>query len=386
MKLLKKTIDATGPGQRDKILWDGSLQGFGLRVKPSGVKSFIIQYRNAENRSRRKTLGRYGRLTLDEARAIARKELAEVAAGRDPRQDIADARLAITVAELAARFLEQHCELRCKPSTIKAYRDLIEKSINPSLGGRSIEALQPKDVDRFHQSLKGTPYTANRSVAVLRSMFNRAENWGLVPRGHNPAANIRAFRERRRQRFLNIEELEQLTRAIKIHEQSGDLSIYAAAAFRLLLSTGARLNEIRTLKWENVDFDAALIILTEHKTSAHGAKAIPLNTVALRILDTLPRMHQNPYVICGERPGQPIINLQKPWRRVRRTAGLEDLRIHDLRHTFASLCLGNGASLPVVGGLLGHRSTASTAIYAHLAPGPLQQATAQVSETLDNLI
>ncbi len=217
-------------------------------------------------------------------------------------------------------------------------------------------------------------------------MLNRAEGWGVLPRGQNPARWVKPFREYRRQRFLNEDELRRLSDTLRRFERSGDVSLYAVAAFRLLIATGARCNEIRTLEWRQVDLSRRIILLEEHKTSAYGAKVLPLNSAAVRVLEGLPRVHGNPYVICGDKPGAAFVNLQKAWRKVRCDCDLEDVRIHDLRHTFASLSLAKGASLPVVGALLGHKSVASTAVYAHLAQAPLQQATASVAEELEHLL
>lgn len=380
-KLTKAEIAAATATDRDLFIWDTTLPGFGVRVKPSGVKTLIIQFRNQFGRSRRTTLGRYGTLTLDEGRQEARRQLSRAARGRDPRQERLDDRAQLTVAELAERYMIDHCEGRCKASTMAAHRWLLGKFILPSLGRLALREVETADVDRLHQDLKRTPYNANRTLGLLKAMFGKAEVWKLIGHGQNPASAVTPFREQKRQRFLDLDELRRLMRTLAEMEREGDISSGAAAIYRLLVLTGARLNEIRTLRWADVKHDQGLILLQEHKADDKGAKTIPLNEPALRLLDNLPRTPGNPYVFAGDKD-KPIVNLQKPWRRVRKRADLDGLRIHDLRHSFASFALRRGASLPEVGGLLGHRSLQATATYAHLATDPLKAASKAVGELI----
>ncbi|WP_421880230.1 site-specific integrase [Pacificispira sp.] len=210
--------------------------------------------------------------------------------------------------------------------------------------------------------------------------------WGLIPRGGNPAISVRPFRERKRQRCLSPEELKRLARAIDDSKQERLISPQVAGAFRLLIVTGARSNEIRTLRWSDIDWDRRLLVIRENKTDVNGIKTIPLNTTALDILSEIPPTDGNPHVIAGHNPGKPVVNLQKPWRRLRSRAGLEDLRIHDLRHSFASFGVTAGASLPVIGGLLGHRSMTATSTYAHLAADPLRDASERVGSLVGEIL
>lgn len=377
-KLTKALIDAAAPADREIVLWDASLPGFGVRIKPSGTRSFVIQYRNRFGRSRRVTIGRYGTITLDEARKEARQQLSAVHQGRDPRDEKDRDRAGCSVRALAERYMADHCEGRCKASTMAAHRWLLDRFILPQLGTRSIHEVRQVDIDRLHQSLKATPYNANRALGLLKAMYGRAEVWGLVEPGINPARSVRPFRERKRQRFLSLPELQRLAQALDEAEAVGEISEPVALAYRLLVLTGARLNEIRTLRWEQIDWTLRLIVLRDHKADAGGAKGIPLNSGALSLLTEAERDPDNPYVIAGLVPGAPIADLQRPWRRVRQRAGLDDVRIHDLRHSFASFGISVGASLPIVGGLLGHRSMAATATYAHLAADPLHTASERI--------
>ena len=383
-RLTKRDIDQTSATDKEVVLWDSSLPGFGVRIKPSGVKSFVIQYRNRHGRSRRVTLGRYGVMTLEEARTEARQQLSAVSRGSDPRQDRDEGRSAMTVADLADRYMSDHCEGRCKESTIKAHQWLLDKFILPDVGRRSIHELRHSDVDRLHQSLKETRYNANRVLGLLKAMYGRARIWGLVEPHVDPTTGVRPFRETRRQRFLSMEELKKLAIALDLAEQDGTISRTVGATYRLLVLTGARLSEIQKLKWDEVDLANGLILLKEHKSDRHGAKAIPLSQAASRILESIERVDENPYVFVGMKENQHIIDLQRPWRRIRSRAGLSDVRIHDLRHTFASMGISVGGSLPIIGGLLGHRTPQATAVYAHLAADPLRQTTEQVGTVIGN--
>ncbi|MAO55204.1 MAG: integrase [Rhodospirillaceae bacterium] len=385
-RLTKRDIDQTSAGDKEVVLWDSSLPGFGVRIKPSGVKSFVIQYRNRHGRSRRVTLGRYGVMTLEEARTEARQQLSAVSRGSDPRQDRDEGRSAMTVADLADRYMSDHCEGRCKESTIKAHQWLLDKFILPDVGRRSIHELRHSDVDRLHQSLKETRYNANRVLGLLKAMYGRARIWGLVEPHIDPTTGVRPFRETRRQRFLSMEELKKLAIALDQAEADHAINKTVGAAYRLLILTGARLGEIQKLKWEEVDLANGLILLRQHKSDRHGAKAIPLSQAASRILESIERVDENPYVFVGKKDKQHITDLQRPWRRIRARAGLADVRIHDLRHTFASMGISVGGSLPIIGGLLGHRTPQATAVYAHLAADPLRQTTEQVGSVIGNAL
>ena len=374
-KLSKPLLTALNPTDQDVIVWDSSLSGFGVRAKASGVKTFVIQYRNRGGRSRRLSLGNLGKVTLDQARKEALKLLGQVAAGADPAEERRMRLRSETISQLADVYMKEHCAGRCKPSTIEANTWLLNKFVKPRLGRRKLLELRPVDIAKMHADLQATPYNANRVLGLLRAMLNCAERWEMIPRGSNPAAVIKPYPERRRERFLSADELKSLMDALDAAEQEESIDRYEAAAIRLLIFTGCRLSEITTLEWDSVDLANARIVMARHKTDQYGAKIIPLNAPALGVLTDLPRVEDNPYVIVGKKTGKHLINLEKPWRRVRKAAGLDDVRIHDLRHSFASFAVGAGVPLALIGGLLGHRSVQTTARYAHLANDPLKEAT-----------
>lgn len=374
-KLNKNLVDNARATDRDLVLWDDSLAGFGLRVKPSGSKTFIIQYRNRSGRSRRYSIGQLGKVTLEAARKEAKGLLGQITLGKDPAEERSMMLKSETVAQLADLYMKEHCQNRCKPRTIAAHAWLLKKFIVPRLGHRKLLDLRPTDMTRLHADLAKTPYNANRVLGLLRAMLNKAEKWEIIPRGSNPAAHVEPFPEKKRERYLSTEELRRLLETIDRQEDGGELDRYAAAAVRLLIFTGCRLSEIQTLEWKSVDLVNGCVVLTRHKGDRNGDKIIPLNPPALHVLATLPRKEKNPYVIVGREPRAHLTDLQKPWRKLRSAAKLDDVRLHDLRHSFASFAAGAGLSLPVIGALLGHKSLQATARYAHLAQDPLKQAT-----------
>ncbi len=382
MRLTKQAIAALPLKETDYFTWDDALPGFGVRVRPSGTKAYVLQYRNRFHRTKRLLLGRVGEITLDEARRAATQEKGKISLGADPAGSRDDDRQSETLHELARRYLDHHCAGRCKPSTMAAHAWLLNKFILPHFGARRIKEVTIEDVAHLHQKLRDTPYNANRVLGLLRAMFNRAEEWGLLPQNTNPAAPIRPFTEFKRQRFLDAAEFERLFAAIAELEEYKVIGTYQAAAIRLLALTGCRLGEILELEWARVDVGRRQLLIERHKTDRRGAKVIPLNAAAAGVLEGGARIDGNPYVIVGKDGLGHLVNLQKPWGRVLKHAELPGVRIHDLRHSFASFAVSAGLSLPLIGGLLGHGSPQSTARYAHLAADPLRAATERVAELI----
>jgi integrase len=368
-KINKRTVDQLSPGERDQVVWDGEVRGFGIRCRRSGAKHYVLKMR-VGGRQRWLTIGRHGSpWTPGTARREALQLLGLKAARRDPASERDHQKGAITVAALGARFLDEYVPQHCKARTAYEYRRAVELFINRALGRHRISDVQRADVSRFHHDLRDRPYQANRALGVLSKMMNVAEEWGLRPDGSNPCRHVKKYREVRRERYLSREELQRLG-AVLADEQSVE-SPFAIAAVGLLVLTGARLSEILTLRWDYVDLENEVLRLPDSKT---GAKLIYLNAAAINLVRTMPRMAGNPYVIAGKKSGARLINLQKPWRRIRAEANLDDVRIHDLRHSFASVAAGTGMSLPMIGRLLGHSQPVTTARYAHLAADPIRAA------------
>ena len=372
-KLTKRAVEALKANGADTVYWDGELTGFGIRVRKSGRKNYVLQTR-VDGKLRWFTIGQHGRVTVDEARAAALEILAATKKGIDPRDANAKRDAEPVMAELGRRFLEEYVPVHCKPSTQGEYRRSVELFIDPAIGDMRISAVQRKDIAKLHHDMRDKPYQANRTLGVLSKMFSLAEVWGLRPDGSNPCRHVKRYKERNRERFLSPEETERLGEVLR---EAEDEMRSAVAAFRLLLLTGCRLSEIQFLRWEYVKDD--YIELPDAKT---GGRVVPLGPEARAILAGLSRADDNPWVIAGRLPDSHITDLQKPWRRIRARAGLEDVRIHDLRHTYASRALALGESLTMIGKLLGHTQVQTTARYAHLARDSIQTAAARITGSI----
>lgn len=379
-KLTKTVVEGLVPGAKDRITWDADLPGFGVRVKPSGRRSYLVQYRNRQQRSRRLTVGLHGRITADQARREARALLARVELGEDPAADRHSQRQANDLRELANRYLVEHAEVTKKPRSVVEDRRLLDRHILPIFGHRVPSEITREDVTALHRKIGAeTPTTANRVLALLSKMFNLAEVWGLRPDASNPCRHISRFKEKRRERYLSSEELARLHQALEEAEAGSTEHPIAIAAIRLLLFTGCRVSEILGLRWDEVDLERGCCRLRDSKT---GRKTIYLNEPALEVVRALGPAGESPYVLPGRRADSHFINLKDPWGRIRRRAQLADVRLHDLRHTFASVGIAAGLSLPQIGKLLGHASTATTERYAHLAVDPQREAAALVGRSL----
>jgi integrase len=395
-KLTKRTVDAMTPAARDAFLWDSELPGFGCKITPTGLRVYVFQYTKGR-RKPRVTIGRHGApWTPDEARKEALQLKGEVARGGDPAEFRISEKRAPTLAELSTRYVNEHAVPKKKPNSARDDKRLLEKHINPRLGNRKVAEITRAEVTRLHLGLRSTPIQANRVLALLSKMMNLAEKWGLRLDGSNPCRHVDKFRERRRERFLSEDELAKLGEALTFAERVGlptrdkprgrrplkpvPVSPYATAAIRVLLFTGCRLSEVVTLKWEHVDLERSCIRLPDSKT---GAKVVLLGAAARAIFENLPVVDGNPFVFPG-RTVEPshFTGLPHVWYRVRKRAGLDDVRLHDLRHSFASVGAIGGTSLIVIGALLGHRQTATTARYAHLSDDPIRAAADRISQEI----
>lgn len=382
-KITKTVVGRLQPTAKSVCVWDSELKGFGVRCRPSGAKYYVLKTRAPGGRQRWITIGRHGSpWTTESARIEAQKLLGVRAQGKDPAAERDEKKTAATVKALSERFLTDYVEDEKngkKPKTAKDYRSIIERIIIPTLGHLAIADLARSDVSHLHHKLRNTPYQANRTLAVLSKMMNKAEEWDLRQDGSNPCRHVVKFKEKPRKRFLTREELKRLGDALNDAERNGAESPSFISAIRLLMFTGARLSEITTLRWEYVDVERHVISLPDSKS---GAKLIPLNKPAIEILRQIPRIQNNPYVITGRKDGAHLVEMEKPWQRIRKTAKIEDVRIHDLRHSFASVAVSGGMSLPLIGKLLGHTQAQTTQRYAHLALDPLLVASNSVASSL----
>lgn len=389
-KLTKSSIDAAKPKETDYFIWDSDLKGFGIKIAKGGRKSYVCKYRVGNGRTaptRRMTIGAHGSpWTVDQARVEARKLLGRAANGEDPAKEKQEEKKQITVAQLCDLYLENGVGTK-KASTIATDRGRIERHIKPLLGKKKVPEVTRADIKRFLQDVangktsldqktglrgraivKGGKGTATRTVGLLGGIFSYAFDLGLMET--NPVRGVKRFADKKGHRYLSQQELVALGQALANGEERG-LNPQALNILQLLIFTGARKGEIETLRWDAVDFEGGYLRLADSKT---GQKAIPLNAGALEILSKLPRLEGSPFVFPAHRSDGHYEGTPKVWRIIRSMAGLDDVRLHDLRHSFASIAVSGGASLPIIGALLGHTDSATTQRYTHLHDDPLKAA------------
>lgn len=372
------TLDVVGNLEAGNIFWDTKVVGFGVRCQKR-AKSYVLKYR-INGRQRWYVIGRHGApWTPITARKEAAKLLGEIASGRDPAEAKEVAQQSPLVVDLAEQFLSEHV-VNLADRTAGEYRRSLKKGILPKIGALKVQDVARHDIANLHRGLRNTPSEANRILAILSKMFNLAEVWGYRADHTNPCRHVKKYAEVKRERMLSAQELGRLGEALRGFNGSP----YAVAAIKLLVFTGARLSEILSLQWEQIDFTRGEVRLANHKTSrTSGAKTIHLPPPALEVLANLPRLEGNPHVIVGKVEGAHMVNLQKPWRSIRRAAVLEDVRLHDLRHCFASIAASSGMSLPIIGKMLGHSQPQTTSRYAHLADDPVKAAAASTAGKIE---
>jgi len=371
-KLSKSVVENIEPLETDVVVWDEALPGFGVRIKPSGVRSYVVQYRNRlTGASKRMTIGQHGPLlTFDQAKRQARTILADAMRGLDPAEAQRSARGAPTVRNLTSDYIERHAVPNKRPKGVKDDRAMIDKVILPKLGKRKVAEIARRDIEALHIARADRPYRANRVLALLSKMFNLAVEWGWRP--DNPVRGVKRFQEEKRDRWLSDQELERLWRVLESHPNRR-----AANAIQLQLLTGARLGEVLSARSEAFNLERGVWTKPSHQTKQRKTEYVPLSPQALDLVASILADHDpdEPWLFPGDVPAQPVKDIKKFWSGVMRQAGLEGYRRHDNRHTYASHLVSGGLSLEVVGRLLGHTSPETTKRYAHLADDPLRRAT-----------
>ena len=378
-RLNNRVVDAL-EADRDMLVWDRHLPGFAVRVYPSGTRTYIVQTRGPYG-ARRVTLGRHGTIAAAEARRRAWQVIARIKAGKEPLPEHSASRRTAgpRLADMAARYMDEYVAVHCKPATMRIRSSAIYRHIVPRLGNLRIGAVRRRHVVALQQRLAATPVQANNVVVTLSQIYAKAGDWGVLAEGTNPCRHVELYRQRRRERFLTEAEFERLGRVLDEALENGGATPEAVAAIRLLMLTGCRRGEILKLRWDDVDLDAPELRLRDSKT---GPRVVPLSPSAARLLAGLHRSAAGEWVIPGRKPGAHMVRLGNAWRRLRKRAGLHDVRLHDLRHSFASSALALGESLPMIARLLGHRQIASTARYAHLARASVHEAADRVANSL----
>jgi integrase len=382
-KLTKSLIDALrAENGRPSFLWD-TLAGFGVKALPTGKKVFVVKYRtNGGGRSapqRWQTLGKYGALTVDQARQMATQTLADVARGIDPQGDKFATRTAPRMQDVWARFETDELPSK-KASTRRDYAAQWQNVIQPKFGSTLVSEMKRGDVEKFHKDRRSTPYQANRILALLSRLMNMAENWEWRSQGTNPCRYVERFEEKGRERYLSLSEIGDISTAIDALIESNELWPEAGNAIKLLLLTAARVTEITQARWDWVDFDAQVLALPDSKT---GRRPVYLSPTAVELLKSQKantRDKNSDYIFPGRAEGEALHNLRKPWGRVCAAAKIEGVRLHDLRHTAASIAAGQGVSLPIIGRLLGHRQAQTTQRYAHVDTDPALKAATTVGD------
>jgi integrase len=398
-KISKSKIDATDADTKDVWLWDTDVKGFGIRCRKQtakgkpGSKTYFLKH-GTGNDQQWIRIGVHGSpWTVDMARKEAIQLLGRFVAGENPAEIRDENKRDLTISDLCDTYLEEGCAHK-KPTTVEIDAGRIKRHIKPLLGRKKVKALERRDIDRFLKDVAdgktatdertkfrgraivtGGRGTANKAVALLSAIMSFAVARDITDK--NPVLGVKKYREGRKERYLSTDEMKRLGDALE--NAGGRESPGALTAIRLLALTGARRGEILNAEWSQIDFERSILILPDSKT---GHKVILLGVPAMEVLTNAIRIEGNSYVCPGKTPGRPIVNIQKVWNRIRTEAGISEVRLHDLRHSFASVSAAEGDSLLVIGKLLGHTNSSTTERYAHLADDPMKRAADKTSSRI----
>ena len=405
-KLTKRFVESVKASSEDQVIFDDNIPGFGLRVLSSGVRSYLVQYRNRQGRSRRLTIGKHGKVTADGARKDALRIFDAVRAGKDPvaeRRAYIDAPL---VNDLLDRYLAEHVEKRNRPRTREEIKRLVARHIRPQLGRHKVGAVTRQDVAKLHRELKSTPRQANFVLAVCSKAFSLAETWAMRAEGSNPCTKIERNPENARERFLSADELGRLGNTLRQAESAGLpwkvgprrptskhlakpenrhtlYSRVATAVIELLLFTGCRLSEVLNLRWDQVDLETGTIRLSETKVGR--PQIVVINAPARHVLKQLRKSKASDWVLPSTSDAKRPLSktaIEAAWQRIRTAAKLEDVRLHDLRHTVGTYAGQSGANAFLVRDLLRHKNLAMTGRYVNRADDPVRSLSDQVGERI----
>jgi integrase len=397
IKLTKRAVESLKPEAAAVVRYDDKLAGFGVRVMPSGRRFYFARYRNKHGRSRWFTIGEHGKVTADAARTMAQRILQTVAVdGRDPSGERVAFRPAPTVDDLLYRYIAEHVEQRNRPATRVAFKSIVERDIRPELGRLKVAAVTRQDMHRFHAARSATPRQANLILAICSKAFNLAELWEMRAEGSNPCSKIERYRENHRERFLSAEELGRLGATLRQAETiglpahatkpDGHRTLYrrvTTAAIELLLFTGCRLSEVLNLRWEQVDFAVGTIMLLETKSGR--PQSVTMNAPARQVLKVLETTKASEWVLpSASNARRPLsaTGLETAWGRIRTAAQIEDVRLHDLRHTVGTYAGQSGANAFLVRDLLRHKDLSMTGRYVNRADDPVRTLSDQVGERI----
>jgi len=379
MKLTNKNVDQLTPSSKSYIVWDSDVKGFGVRVNLNAKKTFILKFRVGVGRAakiRKPVIGAVGIMKVEEARKIARKWLLEASEGKDPKE--VD-KTNVMLKDFFDVYLKHYAEIKKKQSSIEEDKRLMRLHIAPSFGKVCIKDITRAMLTKHHQSMHNTPHCANRMLSLLSKMMNLAEKWDYRPLNSNPCRHIDRYKENQRDVYLTMKQIEKVGFAFKEVEQHH--SVYMMAALKILLFTGRRTGEILTLRWEYLDFENSMMHLPDTKT---GAKKFHISSTIKQILFSLPS--REGYVFKSNVPNKHITVVRHVWKKICNITGIENVRVHDFRHTYASFALNKGYSLPIISKMLGHKDLKTTQRYAHLYDNPVNQAVDRIDQQLESLI
>ncbi|MFT3673549.1 tyrosine-type recombinase/integrase [Aestuariivirga sp.] len=369
VKLTKRAIDAITTGVVEAFYWDLDQRGLGIRVKPSGVKTWFIQYRTVNGRTRRLSLGTVLELTPEQARRLAQENLLQVKSGKDPSADRKAERQAETVTEMLDRFRKDHVNIHCRPKTIAEYGRLMDKVIIPGIGALVAKSVDRTDIERFHRKLVETPRQANHALAVLMAAFTFSRG----PDAANPCRGVKKFPEVHRERFLSLDELKRLGACLSDMQEEGLLYLPALKAVRLLVLTGLRLSEATSLTWADISEERSAVHLPRPK-GRKGPEWRVVGADAMELLKAMPRHSKVKWIFPNRAGDGPLQKeaMEKTWQKIRERCQLQDARLHDLRHTVGTMAGRTGVSSFIVRDLLGHTTIAMTNRYVNHDADPVR--------------
>ncbi len=386
IKLTKTAVDAATAQERDYELRDTTIPGFLVKVTPAGRKIFMVAYVAHNGQRRKPAIGRYGEITVEQARGIAQDWLAEVRRGVDPSAERATARQAPTVKELFDRFITDYSETRNKPSTVESNRGYGKRYIIPVLGQLKVPDVTRADISNLMKKMSKKPTNANRVLAAVRKMFNMAEVWGMRPDGSNPCRHVPKFPERGKTRLITDSEMKKLFAYLARAEAEGLEHPFILLAIRLQFEFAARMSEILQLEWSWIDYDNSRVVWPDSKT---GGMSKPMSAEAQRLFETAPRLEESPFVCPSVfDPNLPMSKhtYYQGWRRILERAGLPHIGTHGIRHRSATDIANSGVPVKVGMALTAHKTVTMFMKYVHTEDDPVRAAAEAVNQRRQALL
>jgi integrase len=386
IKLTKTAVDAAPPKEKDYDLRDTIVPGFLMKITPTGRKIFMLAYVAHNGQRRKPAIGRYGEITVEQARGIAQDWLAEVRRGADPSAERAAIRHAPTVKELFDRFISDYSESRNKPSTVVSNRGFGKRHIVPVLGHLKVPDVTRADIANFMKKMSRTPTGANRVLAATRKMFNMAEVWGMRPDGSNPCRHIPKYPERGKTRLITDTEMRKLFDYLDRADAEGLEHPFILLAIRLQFEFAARMSEVLQLEWAWVDFDNRRVVWPDSKT---GGMSKPMSAESLRLFETAPLLENSPFVcpsVFNPKKAMSCHTYYQGWRRILKRAGLPHVGTHGIRHRSATDIANSGISVKVGMALTAHKTVTMFMRYVHTEDDPVRAAAEAVTKRRHALI